>query len=139
MDPTALALIATTTVNVLSPFLKKFAEGIGEGATITAGTAAWGKAAKLFDAVKSHLAGTPAEKTLEDLKAAPSDETAKAALRTALADTVDADEAFAKRLAELLQEADNVGIDRALSINIRGDVANMISIMSSYGTINMGR
>jgi len=138
MDPTALALIATTTVSVLSPFLKKFAEGIGEGATKTAGTAAWDKAAKLFEAVKSRLAGTPAAKTLEDLRAAPSDETAKAALQTALAATVDADEAFAKRLAEILQEADKAGIDRAMNINIHGAVERIINIEINYGAINMG-
>ncbi len=90
MDP---ATIASAVVAFLAPYL---AEG-GKAVAKKAGEALW-------NTIERRLRGTPAEKTLEGLRANPQDKRIQGALEWQLEEVLKADREFLAELAHLLEE-----------------------------------
>ncbi|OGW14372.1 MAG: hypothetical protein A3G93_14945 [Nitrospinae bacterium RIFCSPLOWO2_12_FULL_45_22] len=134
MDPTSLATIATSAVALLSPYLEK----AGEEFAKSAGSAAWNKAEKLYQAIKAKFAVKfAAREALDNLAKIPEDPDTQAAVCAELKKVMAVDEKFAKQLAGILKEAAEAGVDRVFNTTIYGDVAKLIQIGDVYGDVTI--
>lgn len=111
MDPTMIQTIASGVIVTLTPALAKAISAAagpirttGEELAKALGQAAGEQATALMKAISRKFEGHPAaEEAVADLVQAPEDEDAQAALRHQLKKALQADEAFAQELRQLLQ------------------------------------
>ena len=138
MDATTLQTIANGVVIALAPALTKALSAAtgplvttGEELIKSVGQAAGEHAAALLKAISRKFKGRPtAEEAMADLVKTPDDQDAQAALRLQLKKLLEADEAFAHELRQLLDAASKaaaggetkVNVDGERSIGIGGDV-----------------
>jgi hypothetical protein len=138
MDPTAISAIAGTAVSLLVPYVKKLAEGIATETGKKAGEAAWDKAKELYLTLKERLCSKPeTSKIFDVLERSPDDSDTQAALRFHLKDMISNDETLGKRLAVLLKEADDAGVDTVFQTTIHGNVEKLGQFGVVYGNVNL--
>jgi hypothetical protein len=95
MDPAAIALLASTTVNLLKPYLVKAGE-----------TAVQAVGQKLYDLLEAKLKPeTPAKEAMEELKKAPDDADLQAQMRVQLKKMLAEDAELAAQIADITKEA----------------------------------
>jgi hypothetical protein len=130
MDPASVTLIATTAVNLLSPYLKKAGEEVGK----QVGQEAWNKAKELYQAVREKFSGKKeAEQSLDSLKDRPDDPQSKVAVELKLNDELRADREFAVRVINILEAADKARAEEAFGITIHGNVEKLVNVRDIYG------
>jgi hypothetical protein len=115
MDPLTLA---TTVVNLLSPYLSKVAGALADKAANAAGE----KLGTLFTAVKAKFTGNVyAEETLKRVKDQPESASRQAALVGVLEEQIKNDPEFAETMRKLVGEAKDSGADNILqNVTISG-------------------
>jgi len=119
MDPISIPLIVTGTWTVLEPFVKKAGGKLLE----KAGELLPEAVGKVWDAVKGKMESKPETESIPaDVANAPDDEDAQAAFRYQLKKLLENDEAFAKQLDALVNEAKEVTITN-MSATLTGDGA----------------
>jgi hypothetical protein len=128
MDPTTLAAAAVAAIGpYLAKAAGKAAEGIGEAAVAQGG--------KLFDKIRAHFAGAPAEaRQLQDLQAAPQDPLNQAAVQKLLRDALQADSALLKELAALVEPLAGA----AGRFTVQSTSIGNVTQAGSIGTLNIG-
>lgn len=142
MDTYAIATIASTTVSLLTPYLKSLAEEftkkVGEEIGGKAGETAWNKTKQLYETVKAKFSSKPdATKVISALEKTPDDEDTRAAVRFHLKDMMTSDESFAKELAILLKEASEAGADTIFQTTIFGNVQKLVQMGNVYGDVKI--
>lgn len=142
MDPEAIAIIASSAVNLLVLYLRgaaeEFAKKAGEGLGKVSATAAWNKVKELYNAIRTRFAGKEAAiEALVDLKKTPDDPDTQAAVRAQLRKLMQVDDAFTKQLAILLKDAADVGVDSIFNTNIYGNVQKLTVMRDVYGDITI--
>jgi hypothetical protein len=142
MDPEAIAIIASSAVNLLVLYLRGAAEELakkaGEGLGKVSATAAGNKVKELYNAVRTRFAGKEAAiEALEDLEKTPDDPDTQAAVRAQLRKLMQFDDAFTKQLAILLKDAADVGVDTIFNTNIYGNVQKLTVMRDVYGDITI--
>ena len=128
MDPTTLAAAAVAAIGpYLAKAAGKAAEGIGEAAVAQGG--------KLFDKIRAHFAGAPAEtRQLQDLQAAPQDALNQAAVQKLLRDALQADPALLKELTALVEPPAGA----AGHFTVQSTSIGNVTQAGSIGTLNIG-
>ena len=125
MDAVTIAAITTATVQVVTEYLNK----IADGAAHEAGKSAFKKAAELYRVLRDRLANDQrASSTLQDLHGAPNDEDVQAALRVQLKRFLKDDEAFAGQLQGLTETRFEQDTGTFVYTTIYGDVKNAVTI-----------
>ena len=143
MDPIS---IATAAAAILAPYLSTLAVKAGEKVTENlagkAGTGASGAVDALYQAIKRKFAAdhdTDAEQSLTSLAAKPDSEARQATVAEVLADKAQADPAFAKELADLVQQAGkDPGVTQFLT-NVYGEgrVGKIINVGQQIGNFTV--
>jgi len=129
MDISVVTTIASATISLLVPYLKKAGEKVGE----KVGEAAWDKTRKLYDTVKAKFATKPdGAKVINALEKSPDDRDIQAAVRFHLKDMMIADESLARELAIILKEASEAGADTVFNTTISGNVQELIQTGNVY-------
>jgi len=125
----ATPALAAAAVHVMIPFFKKLAEGTaGE-----LGKKIANAPGELFDFVKEKFAGDPdATQALERAQAQPDDAEAVSHLETALAASLDSDDAFSQRVRTLIGSAGLGGVHNSFTTTITGDGNKT----ANFGTVN---
>lgn len=102
MDPIAIANLAISAWTLLEPYVQKLAGKLTE----KAGKTLPNEAVKVWDTVKAEMESNPETQSLPtDFVKAPDDEDTQGAFKYQLKKLLENDEAFAKRLEELVNEA----------------------------------
>lgn len=102
MDPLSIAPLALSVWNLLAPYAQKLAGKLVE----EAGDSLPDVIGKIWDTVKEKMEARPETQNLPtDLTKAPDDEDTQGAFKYQLKKLLENDEAFAKRLEELVGEA----------------------------------
>lgn len=132
MDPISIIPLAVSAWKLLEPYAKKLGGKLVE----KAGESLPEVADKMWDTVKSKMESKPETKSLPtDLAKAPNDEDIQGAFKYQLKKLLENDQAFAKRLDELVNEAKQVTAD------MKGDGAiaqGNNSVAVGKGGINIG-
>lgn len=125
MDPDTIDLASRAVTTLMAYFMTLGKEAAKEGAK-KLGSQGAEKALQLYGAVKAKLAGTPRAQALEALRDAPQDPAAQAALREALEEALQRDEALRPQIASLVavrtdvtQSAEQKG-DKNVSVQMTG-------------------
>jgi hypothetical protein len=138
MDTTAVTSIATATVSLLSPYLRKAAEKAGEKLVSFAANHAWQKAKEIYESLRGALASNdPAAASLQRLVESPDNPQCQAEMTDSLAVVLRADPTLAQNLASLLKEAAAAGADAEFHTNIQGDVQKFVQIGTVKGDVNV--
>lgn len=117
VDPISIAPLALSAWNLLAPFVKKMGGKLLEKAAESLPDVV----GKVWDAVKEKMESKPETQELPaDLAAAPEDPAVQGAFQYQLKKLLENDEAFAKRLDELVREAKQV---TSYSAALEGDGA----------------
>jgi len=138
MDTLAIATIASTTVSLLSPYLKLVGENLAKEIGSKAGETAWDKAKQLYEKVKSKFTVKPdTAKVISALEKSPNDSDTQAAVRFHLKEMMETDSDFAKELANLLRETSEAGADTIFHTTINGNVQKLVQMGNVYGDVRI--
>jgi len=142
MDTLAITTIASTTVSLLSPYLKlvgeNLAQKVGEEIGSQVGETVWNKAKQLYEMVKSRFtAQSDTAKVINALEKSPDDNDTQAAVRFHLKEMMETDSNFAKELANLLKETSEAGADTVFHTTIMGNVQKLVQMGNVYGDVKI--
>ena len=138
MDTLAITTIASATVSLLSPYLKLVGENLAKEIGSQAGKTAWEKAKQLYETVKSKFSAKPdTAKVIIALEKSPNDNDTQAAVRFHLKEIMEADNDFAKELANLLKETSEAGADTIFHTTINGNVQKLVQMGNVYGDVRI--
>ena len=138
MDPATVTSIATATVSVLAPYLKKAAEKASEKVGDFVASKAWQKAKQIHERLRGALAQhDPAATALQRLIESPESSERQAEMTESLDASLRADTALAQSLALLLKEAAAAGADVEFKTNIQGEVQKFVQIGIVQGDVNL--
>jgi len=136
MDSTAVGVIASATVSLIAPYLKRLTGEFAKGFATEAGEATWNAAAKVFDNVKSRFSSNSGTTGLiSALRMAPDDEELQTVIRFHLKEIMETDEAFATELVHSLQLAAEKGVDNMFQTDISTKIAMVTHIGTVHGTV----
>lgn len=136
MDALTITTIASTTVALLSAYLKRIGENFAKEIGGKASETAWSKAKQLYEKVKSNFVAKPeTAKVINNLEKSPSDNDTQAAVRFHLKEMMEADSEFAKELANLLKETSEAGADVIFQTTINGNVQKLVQMGNVYGDV----
>ena len=123
MDPIT---IASSAIALLTPYLAKAGEEISKKAV----GAAWEKITEIHQAIKDRLAQEKDSYPKETLKRYEKEpQKRKQAMQETLAEILEKDPSFAKKLVKLLKDADKAGAGTVFNTNIfGGEVGEIINI-----------
>lgn len=134
MDQIIITMLATSVVNLLTPFLQKAGEKVVDEVVDKAYT----KTKDLYDFIKMKMnTSNVAKEILLDLENSPEEQGNQAAVRARLEEIMNNDEDFAGRLLTFFKEADNVGVNVVFNTKINGDVKNHTQIGKVNGSLNI--
>jgi hypothetical protein len=137
MEPVTIVAITSAAVKLLSPYIQEATKGFAKKMGEETGLGAISKVSQLYEAIKGKFSGKPAaEEALSDLEKTPQDADAQATLRTQLKKVLEADEAFATELAQLLKGAEEAGANTVFNTNITGDVQKLTNIGTVHGNVS---
>ncbi len=119
-------MLAATTISILAPYLAK----AGEAVVQKAGEASWEKATELYQTLKTRLSKDKDDfyqQALERFEKEP--EKWKSAMENVLKTIMTSDEAFAKSLSTLLEEANDAGTMAEFNVQVYGGkVKNIVNV-----------
>jgi hypothetical protein len=129
MDPISIASLAVGAWKLIEPYAKKLGGKLVE----KAGESLPDVVGKVWDSVKEKMETKPETQSLpSDLVKAPEDEDTQGAFKYQLKKLLENDDAFAKRLEDLVKEAKQV---TSYSANLEGDGA----IAQGTGAVAVGK
>ncbi len=127
MEPAAIAVLASTTVDFLKPFLMK----VGETAVQTVGQ-------KLFELLNERLKPeTAAKEAMDDLQKTPNDDDIQAQMRVQLKKLLAEDTDLAAQIAEITKEANETEPGATIINQAAGK--NAIQFGQNYGQVKIKR
>jgi len=123
MDPIT---IASSAIALLTPYLAKAGEEVSKKAV----SAAWEKVTEIHKAIKDRLAQEKDKYPKETLKRYEKEPAKrKQAMQETLAEILEKDPAFAKKLVIMLKDADKAGAGTVFNTNVfGGEVGEIINI-----------
>jgi len=137
MDPNTISVLAGAAVSLLVPYCTKLAEEMTSGVGGKMADAAWDKAKELYSLVRQRFTSSPeALKVFDALEKTPQDTDTQAAVRFHLKSEISNDETLGQKLATLLKEADQAGVDAVFNTTIHGNIEKFTQVGVVYGDVN---
>jgi hypothetical protein len=138
MDTAIAASIATATVSVLAPYLKKAAEKASEKLGELTVSYACKKTKEIYEKLSGALAPhDPATTALQRLVESPEDSQCQTEMTKNLEAALLADTTLAQSLVPLLKEVAAAGADTEFHTNIHGEVQKFVQIGIVQGDVNL--
>ena len=138
MDPAVITSIATATVSLLVPYLKKAAEKASEEIGSQVANQAWRKSKELYEKLRVSLSShKTATASLQNIIASPDNPQSQTKLIDTLIVVLKGNPTFALELKSLLIEAADAGVDTEFHTNIKGEVQKLVQIGTVHGNVNL--